>query len=192
MIMFPIYPKVIFVWLWSCLNCKVTSADKNWRECIVFGPHLLAADACRVDENSTLKSVLEKHFVVRPDNTAVITQLRHFYREPINELKLYFQKEPSKVRMRILVLSNSSRVCREHIWKWPAVFAPSEFLHALELAKVMSKSYERSKVIIEALPIELTLNLEWDLYSEHTVQSHCNSCLFAARFFATPTLLYTT
>lgn len=67
-----------------------------WRiEWVFEGTEVRIVNA-RVDENSTLKSVLEKHFVVRPDNTAVITQLRHFYREPINELKLYFQKEPSK------------------------------------------------------------------------------------------------
>lgn len=69
---------------------------------------LITESLCRVDEYATLRSVLEKHFVVRPDNTATLTQLRHFYRKPIGELKLYFQKEPNKVHCFLWWLQQSS------------------------------------------------------------------------------------
>jgi hypothetical protein len=52
---------------------------------------------CSVDENSSLKSVLEKHFAVRSDNTATLHQLCNFHRQPISNLKLFLQKEPSEV-----------------------------------------------------------------------------------------------
>lgn len=55
----------------------------------------------RVDENSTLKSLIEKHFEARADNVPVITQLRHFTRCHITELKLYFQKEPCEGNKKI-------------------------------------------------------------------------------------------
>jgi hypothetical protein len=51
----------------------------------------------RVDENATLKSLMEKHFESRADNIAMITELRHFCRRDITDLKLYFQKEPCEV-----------------------------------------------------------------------------------------------
>jgi len=51
----------------------------------------------RVDENSTLKSLVAKHLESRADNLHMITELRHFCRREITELKLYFQKEPCEV-----------------------------------------------------------------------------------------------
>lgn len=60
----------------------------------------------RVDENSTLKSLVEKHFESRTDNVAMITELRHFCRREITDLKLYFQKEPSEVSMNSLTFSS--------------------------------------------------------------------------------------
>lgn len=51
----------------------------------------------RVDENSTLESVVAKHLEPRADNVPMITELRHFCRREITEFKLYFQKEPCEV-----------------------------------------------------------------------------------------------
>ncbi|KAH9546410.1 hypothetical protein CY35_12G093800 [Sphagnum magellanicum] len=67
-----------------------------WRvEWVFEGTNIRLVNA-RVDENSSLKSVLEKHFAVRSDNTATLHQLCNFHRQPISNLKLFLQKEPSE------------------------------------------------------------------------------------------------
>lgn len=65
----------------------------------------------RVDENSTFKSVIEKHFESRADNVAMITELRHFCRREIAEVKLYFQKEPCEVPMNTPLFINMATNC---------------------------------------------------------------------------------
>jgi len=60
----------------------------------------------RVDENSTLKSLVAKHLESRADNLHMITELRHFCRREIAELKLYFQKEPCEVSINSLLVSD--------------------------------------------------------------------------------------
>ena len=71
---------------------------------LVFLPKVLipVVISGRVDENATLKSLVEKHLESRADNVAMITELRHFCRREITELKLYFQKEPCEVPMNSL------------------------------------------------------------------------------------------
>ncbi|KAG0583352.1 hypothetical protein KC19_3G129500 [Ceratodon purpureus] len=68
----------------------------------------------RVDENSTLRSLVEKHFETRADNVAMITELRHFCRREITDLKLYFQKEPCEGNKKIFYeLDVEATVCSQ-------------------------------------------------------------------------------
>lgn len=80
----------------------------------------------RVDENSTFKSVIEKHFESRADNVAMITELRHFCRREIAEVKLYFQKEPCEGNSKVFYELNvedtvCSQLAHKTVYEFPVI-----------------------------------------------------------------------
>lgn len=80
----------------------------------------------RVDENSTLKSLVAKHLESRADNLPMITELRHFCRREITELKLYFQKEPCEGNKKVfyeLDMEDSvrSQLAHKTVYEFPVI-----------------------------------------------------------------------
>lgn len=72
-----------------------------WRIEWIFEGTDVRVVSARVDENSTLESVVAKHLEPRADNVPMITELRHFCRREITEFKLYFQKEPCEGNTKV-------------------------------------------------------------------------------------------